>query len=377
MELTNLSHEQWDLLVSLLGSSNSPIVVTGGKDSDYAVAFVNPAFEDLTGYRADEVLGRNCRFLQNDDRVQPVLGRIRSCLERGVACEGVIRNYTKSGEPFWNRITVFPFIVDGGLANFVSIQHDVSAERALVENLKINSRVRKRLIQELQAKQSRLEQLSVDLINAQEAERQAVARELHDELGQRLSALMMRLDQARSALASSDAGMLLSHTADEVDHLIRLVRDMNVSLRPRAVELVGLEEAIRGLLSRQLSNKLVWSFDFSYLGPRLPFVIEITFFRIVQECLTNIVRHACATHVVVRIIGLRNGKEVKLTIRDDGKGFNSVDWYDVNTKASKFGLVGIGERAELLGGRLAIHSGIDKGGTKIEIVVPVHPQIDI
>jgi PAS domain S-box-containing protein len=371
VEVTNLSPERWDLLVSLLGSSNSPIVVTGGKCNDYAVAFVNPAFEDLTGYCAGEVLGRNCRFLQNEDRDQPVLGRIKSSLERGVACEGLIRNYTKNGELFWNRITVFPFIVDGGIANFVSIQHDASAERARVENLKINSRVRKRLIQELQVKQSRLDQLSVDLINAQEAERQAVARELHDELGQRLSALMMKLDHAKSALARLDQETLLEDTVDEVEHLIRLVRNMNASLRPTSIELIGLEEAIRGLLRRQLSKKLAWSFDFSYVGPRLPFVVEITLFRIVQECLTNIVRHAHATHAVVRVVGLRNGSHVKLTVRDDGKGFSSLNWYEANVKASRYGLVGIGERAELLGGRLTVDSAIDKG-TKIEIVIPVH-----
>lgn len=376
MEVTHLSQEMWQLLVSLLSSSNSPIVVTRGKSADYAIAFVNPAFENLTGYRAEEVLGRNCRFLQNGDRSQPVLAQIRSCIEQGSACEGVVRNYTKNGQAFWNRITVFPFIVDGGIANFVSIQHDASAERALVENLKVNSRIRKRLIQELQAKQSRLEQLSVDLVNAQEAERHAVARELHDEMGQRLSALMMRLDQVKSVLVPPDEGMLLAQAIDEVEYLTRLVRNMNASLRPTALALVGLEEAIRGLLRRQLSEKAAWSFDFAYAAPRLPSVVEITVYRIVQECLTNIVRHAQASYVVVRVVGVRKGRAIKLTIRDDGRGFDSASWYEANTRASKFGLIGIGERVELLGGRLQICSDLGKG-TKIEVLIPIHSLINI
>jgi PAS domain S-box-containing protein len=376
VEVTSLSQDRWHLLVSLFGSSNSPIVVTKGKSDDYAIAFVNPAFENLTGYRAEEVLGRNCRFLQNDDRGQPVLRRIRDCLERGSACEGVIRNYTKDGQVFWNRITVFPLIVDGGIANFVSIQHDASAERALVERLKINSRVRKRLIQELQAKQRRLEQLSLDLVNAQEAERQALARELHDELGQRLSALMMRLDQVKSSLAETDERMFIAHVVDDVECLSRLVRNMNASLRPTAVALIGLEEAIRGLLRRQLSETTAWSFDFSYNGPRLPSVVEITLFRIVQECLTNIVRHAKANYVVVRVVAVRKGKAMKLTIRDDGKGFDNANWCEANAKASKFGLIGIGERTELLGGRLTIVSSLDKG-TKIEVLLPLQSLISI
>lgn len=376
MEPTDLAQEKWQLLVSFLNASNSAIVVTKGEIHDYQIIFVNPAFEKLTGFNSDEVIGRNCRFLQNEDRNQPVLARIRKCLRSGGSCVCFVRNYRKSGQAFWNRITIFPLMLGDNTENFVSIQQDASSEFALVDSLKKKSRDRKRLIQDLQTKQVKLEQLSVDLINAQEAERQAVARELHDELGQRLTALVMKLDEIKSRLGPTDESNLLPQAEEDVKYLIRLVRNMNASLRPVALALSGLEEAIRELLRRQLSELTTWSFDFSYKGPPLPSVLEISLFRIVQECLTNIVRHSYASHVMVRVTDIRKGNEVKLTIVDDGLGFDSSDWHQVSARANKFGLIGIRERAELLRGSLNIQSGATQG-TRVEVVIPVRRLTEI
>lgn len=373
MRYANITDERLKFLNSFLKASNSAIVITTTSSDDYSIVFANHAFEELTGYESHEILGRNCRFLQSNDRRQPQRAAIRAKLSEGKPCECVIRNYKKSGVLFWNRIYIFPLTVDGKVSNFVSIQHDASAEKVLLSAAKENSRDRDRLIKELNAKRLKMERLSVELINAQEAERQAVARELHDEFGQRLSTVMMLLHRARSDFLPAADKTLMGQAEAEVGELLRLVRDISASLRPPGLDLFGLEESIRELLRRQLRSTSAWSFDFSYSGERLLPAIEISMYRIIQESLTNIVRHAQASHVVVKISTFRNGKEIKLLVLDDGLGFDSSSWYENNSKASKFGLVGISERVQLLGGTYNIMTEINRG-TRIEVTLPIRVQ---
>jgi PAS domain S-box-containing protein len=369
----NATDERWDVLTSFLRSSNSAIVITTTAADDYSIVFANLAFEKLTGYNAQEIQGRNCRFLQNQDRSQPERALLRSALSTGESCQCVIRNYTKDGRAFWNRIHIFPLSIDGRVSNFASIQHDASEEKALSNGSKASSQHRDRLIQELHGRRIKMERLSVDLINAQETERQALARELHDELGQRLSTLMMLLHSARPGATPTTEETPMSQAEAEVSHLLRLVRNMSASLRPPSLDLLGLEESIRDLLRRQLHNASAWSFDFSYTGQRLLPAIEMSIFRIIQESVTNIIRHAKASHVVVRVNTQRKDSALKLVVLDNGIGFDSRSWYEHNSRASKFGLVGISERVQLLGGAYKIISK-PQHGTRIEVVLPIRVQ---
>ena len=370
---SNVTDERWEFLTAFLNASNSAIVITSAAPGDFSIVFANLAFEELTGYSAAEVLGKNCRFLQNEDRDQPERAQIRAALTRGKPCKCVIRNYTKGGQVFWNRMHIFPLSIEGQVANFISIQHNATSEHALLDASKANALDRDRLIRELHTRRLKMERLSVDLINAQEAERQAVARELHDELGQRLSTLMMMLHRARASLVPVSNQAFLSEAEGEVSYLLGMVRNMSASLRPPVLDLFGLEESIHDLLRRQLNGASSWSFDFSYTGRRLLPAIEISIFRIVQECLTNIVRHAKASHVIVKVSTVRNGTEIKLIVLDDGVGFDSRSWYEHNSRASKFGLVGISERVQLLGGAYKIISKPNRG-TRIEVILPVRVQ---
>jgi len=111
---------------AVLGSA-SGIVISDPNLPDCPIVYVNPAFERLSGYSSDEVLGRNCRFLQGDDRDQPALDELRAALAGGRACRVTLRNYKKSSELFWNELYVSPIRDDeGSLVNFVGIQHDVT-----------------------------------------------------------------------------------------------------------------------------------------------------------------------------------------------------------------------------------------------------------
>ncbi len=125
------------LLDRAVAASSNGIVITDPKLPDNPIVYVNPAFERITGYTVDEALGQNCRFLQADDRDQPVLDELRAALGEERECRVVLRNYRKDGVPFWNELYVSPVHdEEGRLTNFVGIQNDITERRRIEEILR-------------------------------------------------------------------------------------------------------------------------------------------------------------------------------------------------------------------------------------------------
>jgi len=125
------------LLDRAVAASSNGIVITDPKVPDNPIVYVNPAFERITGYTAEEVRGQNCRFLQGDHRDQPALGELREALAEERVCRVVLRNYRKDGTPFWNELYVSPvYDEEGTLTNFVGVQNDVTELRRIEENLR-------------------------------------------------------------------------------------------------------------------------------------------------------------------------------------------------------------------------------------------------
>ena len=125
------------LLDRAVAASANGIVITDPKLPDNPIVYVNPAFERISGYRADETQGRNCRFLQGGEGNQPALDELRAALREERECRVVLRNYRKDGEPFWNELYISPVHDDGGqLTNFVGVQNDITERRRLEEILR-------------------------------------------------------------------------------------------------------------------------------------------------------------------------------------------------------------------------------------------------
>ena len=131
------SEELRRLLDRAVAASSNGIVITDPRLPDDPIVYVNPAFEKTTGYPMEEVIGRNCRFLQGEDRDQPALEELRACLREGQECRVVLRNYRRDGTRFWNELYVSPVHDDAGnVINFVGGQNDITESKRAQEVLK-------------------------------------------------------------------------------------------------------------------------------------------------------------------------------------------------------------------------------------------------
>jgi PAS domain S-box-containing protein len=131
------SEELRRLLDRAVAASSNGIVITDPNLPDNPIVYVNPAFEKTTGYTTKEAIGRNCRFLQGEDRDQPAIEDLRACIREGQECRVVLRNYRRDGTRFWNELYVSPVHDDAGnLTNFVGVQNDVTEIKRTEEVLK-------------------------------------------------------------------------------------------------------------------------------------------------------------------------------------------------------------------------------------------------
>jgi signal transduction histidine kinase len=206
--------------------------------------------------------------------------------------------------------------------------------------------------------------LAIAVAGAREQERIRLARELHDELGQRLALLKIDLHHLRSFLGP---GAIEAWQAvdDGVSALTAQVRTIAGALRPVALDQNGLEAALEKLLQRQFGHGATqYVFEYAGLPLALAPAIDSALYRMVQECVTNIVRHAGATRVVVELNGGASGCELELIVRDNGCGFDAGIIHASN------GLRGIRERVQLLGGSFFLESSAQRG-TRIAVHLPL------
>jgi two-component system sensor histidine kinase UhpB len=205
------------------------------------------------------------------------------------------------------------------------------------------------------------------LVRAQEDERARLARELHDGAGQTLTSLLMRLSALENKAASDVVRQQLRDLCQKMSGTIEQVRDIAYRLRPPELEEFGLEVAIKSLVEEVATGAgLTADCQLSLGGQRLPFEVETTLYRIAQESLTNIVRHAAAHRITVELFTLPYA--ACLRIADDGRGFDP-ETDEATSGKRRLGLLSLRERAEMLGGALTVRSA-PGAGTTVEVRLP-------
>lgn len=231
------------------------------------------------------------------------------------------------------------------VAEALSSQASVAVENAI-------------LFEQMQSATERMQTLSRRLVEVQENERRTVARELHDEAAQALVSLrygLQLLERETGAGVAARVAELKQTTDAVIDSLHRLAG----ALRPASLDLVGLEAALRQYL-HSIESKWSLTVRFKARGlkdGRLPAAVETALYRVVQEAVTNVLRHASATRIDV-LVERRDGRVV-VVVEDDGKGFVPA----AAGGTERLGLVGMRERAEALGGTLIIESAPGEGTT--------------
>jgi PAS domain S-box-containing protein len=224
---------------------------------------------------------------------------------------------------------------------------------------------RQQVQEKLSRSHAQLRQLSAALQTIREEERTHIARELHDDLGQLLASLRMDLTLLQQQPAGAGGALLMQGMEQNLLTAIASLRRIATNLRPRALDEGGLFFALQGLRDEFVARHGIHCTLYADEDElRLDDAASTAIFRIVQEALTNIARHADATSVTITLY--RIDGQLLLTIRDDGRGISAADM----EKAQSLGLVGMRERVWAIDGEITI-SGDEPPGTRIDIVLPL------
>ena len=266
-----------------------------------------------------------------------------------------------------------PPVVAGSIARFDGASREVEIAaaglpdhgRSVMQMVITDVTQRQQLVREQTRHREALRRLSASVVEAREEERRRIARELHDELGQRLTALKMELSSLASAKGPRSDETRIANMLEMIDDTVASVRRIAADLRPMMLDDLGLNAAIEWL-ARDAARRLDMEITvrLSEEDPPVTQGAAIALYRMVQEALTNVARHARATEVNIEM--RQEGGELVLTVRDNGVGFPA----DLQHNEGRYGLLGIRERAYMLGGRLEVDNP-PGGGGRLTVRLPL------
>lgn len=344
------AQETQNRLAAIVESSEDAIV---SKDLDGIITSWNKAAERIFGYSAEEAVGRHITLIIPHDRLgeeNDILARLRRG-ERVEHFETVRQR--KDGTQFDVSVTISP-VKDarGRIVGASKVARDITDHKKMENAL-------------------REAELSGRLLQLQDEERRRVARELHDGAGQLLAALGMNNSTVaeEKARLSPQAAKRVEENDSLIDQAISEIRTVSHLLHPPLLDEVGLQSAlseyVHGFGQR---SRIRVDLEFPSALERLPHTVELSLFRIVQECLTNIHRHSGSPTAHVRLTRLPG--EIQLEVADEGRGIDpEIQEKFFAGRSTGVGLQGMRERVRQIGGALQIHS--NEKGTSVRVFLPV------
>jgi PAS domain S-box-containing protein len=345
-------------------------------DERQNIVLFNPAAELIFLCSAEEVTGKPLeRFIPK--RVRAVHDKHlaeyakRHDAVRVMGSDRVVMGLRADGEEFPLDATISQIDL-GGERRYVVVLRDVTERVRMQRELRLSLENQKRAEAELRESRDSLRELSAALQSIREEEKTRIARELHDELGQALTALKMDASAIAGDLAPEQTELAKRARGMKqlIDQTMASVRRISADMRPVMLDNLGLAPTLEWL-TRDIAVRADIPIELFMpdedLGASGDAATAI--FRIVQEALTNVVRHANATCVRVEVT--RAGGDVRVRVIDDGRGISDAD----QRKARSFGLLGMRERAYVLGGAFSIRGQNDKSGkstagTTVEATIP-------
>jgi PAS domain S-box-containing protein len=340
------AEERIGWLSHILDQAHDAIVV---RDLDGRIEYFNQGAERMLGWKASEVRGRRPMELFFDDTSQ--FERAQEKLLRQGSWSGELQVRTKAGEPLvvHSRWTLVQG-PKGASPHVVVINADITERKRAEEELRLLPR---------------------RIIEAQEAELQRVARDLHDSVNQIIAAARMQLRSIEFSVAASSpaSSKILDHCDQLLEQALEENRHIAHNLRPRDLDRFGLAEACRNFCEQfQARTNLALKSQIGRLNGHLPPAMQLNLFRIVQEALANAEKHAHAKSIRLRLD--TQGEAIQLTIQDDGCGFDPAAAKTGKPKLGGLGLTNMRERAAALGGYFEVESAPGRG-TTITVRIPL------
>jgi hypothetical protein len=298
-------------------------------------------------------------------RENVIYEHIRDPQKKNEVWQDEVFDYASDGTGFWLDVTLIPvFDNSGSLYQYLVIGNDITNRK--------NTERENRLLTEEKIRRHGIEQKikSYAIINGQEKERKRVAAEIHDGIGQMLTSLRMKLEQIEDRTEAPDPEVLMVNHM--LTRLITETRRICSDLLPSVLEDFGLHSAIEDLVKtcKDADRKPEFLLDTNLRQTKLSRELEISVYRILQEGLNNVIKHAQASRVEIYIDD--SGEYLNLMIKDNGKGFfyDSQQLHLKNLARKMNGIRGMKERAELLGGTFTISAEPGKGAI-IQLEIPL------
>ena len=364
-------------------------------DSQGSVTFMNPAAEQLFGWTFGELRGRNIHeavhYKHPDGSPFPVEEcRNLQVLRLGKTLTAHEDCFIRKDGTFFDVIySSSPLREDGNITGLVVVFRDVTARKQAEEALRqaheqladrakqlqtlVELRTAKlaKSNERLRHEMDEREALRRKLLHAQEEERRRIARELHDQMGQNLTALNVGLKSLLDGQSRSGLGSRVQHLQELATQTARDLHRVAVELRPAALDDLGLVKAIRALIETW-STRYRIDVDFEagqYKAAGISSEIETTLYRIIQEALNNVAKHSGAKRVA--LVLRRTEEQVQAIIEDDGRGFDARVTSQSGNGSGRLGLLGIQERLGIVGGDFKIESAPKRGATLfVRIPIP-------
>lgn len=344
------AEEELEKLSLIAQKTINAVIVT---NANREIEWVNKAFVQLMEFTLEEVANKKVEDILHGPETDPsIRNYIHRQIEKSQPFQCELIKYTKSGKPIWMDIEGQPIFDDNGnLTHYFEIVTDITEQ--------------KKIIQELIKSKEEVSHFARQLNVILEDERARIAREIHDEFGQQLTGLKMSLASLNQFEADSLASVSITSMVNSVENSIRSLRNFSTELRPGILDTLGLISTLDWLTSEfQRKNNIKCRFIASAHNFDRGSEAAISLFRICQEALTNIAKHAGATAVIVKAITLDNG--FYLEIKDNGCGIS-------NEKLSNpfsMGLLGMRERSRLLNADFKISSK-ENEGTTVKVKMPI------
>jgi len=349
------AEEQLRKLSIAVEQSPDAICIT---DPDGTIEYINPRTIQLTGFSTEELINQNTRIFSSGEKTKAEYAHMWQIIKSGKIWSGELHNKKKNGELYWESTTISPILNSAGeITHFLAIKEDIT-DRKLAEMA-------------LNKSEEQLRKFASNLQNVREEEKVALAREIHDDLGQTLVALKIdmgllknKVIKSKTSGGSEDILVKFDHILTLIDTTIKTARRIMNGLRPELLEMNGFVATATSYLREfEDRNQIRSEFSSEISNIEMDSQQSLAFFRIFQEALNNIAKHSKATLVKIQ---LRNeSMKLVLEISDNGIGFDK----NICGRQDSYGMIGMKERVVLLEGELDIISEVGQG-TCVRVEIP-------